>query len=567
MKLKTFILHNLTAPATLFIWAWLILALPNICLSITEPLSPWARMANLLVPLPLYALTLTLRRRPAVMTWWLFPLIFLSAFQMVLLYLFGRSVIAVDMFVNLVTTNVGEATELLDKIMPSIVFVVVAYVPLLTLAIVGIRQHTRLSAQHTAKLRTVSGALLVVALAAWLWRGTYKNATDELYPLNVFHNIRLAVSRVEASAHYAQTSARFTFGATSTHDAHEREVYVLVIGETARAENFQLYGYQRPTTPLLMRLDGLIAFDKAFSQSNTTHKSVPMLLSAVSAQDYDSLYHQKGIITAFREAGFHTVFISNQMPNHSFIDFLGQEADRSVFVKTAANGNDMADKADGDLLPLLDKVLAQRRTKELIVLHTYGSHFEYDMRYPKRMAHFKPDEAVDARAENRVPLVNAYDNSIRYTDWLLSEVIERLRATGSTSAMLYTSDHGENIFDDKRHLFLHASPTPSSHEVYVPLLVWTSPYYKERHQAQTAALWRHRHKAVATSLSVFHTLTDMAGIRSRLCRGDASLANEHYREPTPLYLNDHNEAVPLQQAVRDKEDWARLLAILRKDAS
>ena len=106
-----------------------------------------------------------------------------------------------------------------------------------------------------------------------------------------------------------------------------------MIGETARACNFGLYGYERNTTPLLDKMEGVVTFTDVLTQSNTTHKSVPMLLSAASAEDYDCLYRQKGIITAFKEAGFHTAFFSNQLPNHSFIDFLGMEADDWKFIK------------------------------------------------------------------------------------------------------------------------------------------------------------------------------------------------------------------------------------------
>lgn len=82
----------------------------------------------------------------------------------------------------------------------------------------------------------------------------------------------------------------------------------MVIGETSRALNWQLYGYERETNPLLSRQTGLIAFPKVLTESNTTHKSVPMLMSGATACNYDSIYHQKGIITAFKEAGFRTAF-------------------------------------------------------------------------------------------------------------------------------------------------------------------------------------------------------------------------------------------------------------------
>ena len=96
----------------------------------------------------------------------------------------------------------------------------------------------------------------------------------------------------------------------------------------------------RDTNPLLSKTPGIIAFPDATTQSNTTHKSVPMLLSAASAEDFERHFHEKGILAAFREAGFHTVFISNQLPNHSFIDFLGEQADEHYFLKEGASAKD-----------------------------------------------------------------------------------------------------------------------------------------------------------------------------------------------------------------------------------
>lgn len=88
----------------------------------------------------------------------------------------------------------------------------------------------------------------------------------------------------------------------------KKEVYVMVVGETSRANNWGIYGYNRDTNPKLSKVFGLTAFNHVLTESNTTHKSVPMLLSAVSACTFDSIYHQKSIITAFKEAGFQTAF-------------------------------------------------------------------------------------------------------------------------------------------------------------------------------------------------------------------------------------------------------------------
>lgn len=108
---------------------------------------------------------------------------------------------------------------------------------------------------------------------------------------------------------------------------------------------------------------------------------------------------------------------------------------------------------DDELLFLVEKELKAGHQKLFIVLHAYGSHFNYKERYPESMSVFKPDNLTDAKYENKEYLMNAYDNTIRYTDGFLASLITLLQKTNSFSAMLYTSDHGEDIFDDNRKLF------------------------------------------------------------------------------------------------------------------
>ncbi len=116
----------------------------------------------------------------------------------------------------------------------------------------------------------------------------------DMYPVNVCYNLTLAIERAGETAGYQESSKDFTFGAQATHDKDEAEIYVLVVGETARACNFGLYGYERNTTPLLDKTEGLVAFTDVLTQSNTTHKSVPMLLSGASAENYNRIYREKG---------------------------------------------------------------------------------------------------------------------------------------------------------------------------------------------------------------------------------------------------------------------------------
>ena len=568
-------IYNKVSSGTFLYWyAVVALLLPNIALCFTERLSFWAGAANVLLPLALYMWFFSVARYPGKMVWWAFLFVFFAAFQLVLLYLFGTGVIAVDMFLNLVTTNPGEVMELLDNLLPAVVGVFVIYLPLLILAVIHIRKKHQISVSfqhHIRKWVMEAGSIgLFCLLACYVVVDGYR-MRNQLYPVNICYNLYLAFERNAASENYQEASRNFRFDARSGHDAEAPEVYVMVVGETARAHNFSLYGYPRNTNPLLSKTPGITVFPDATTQSNTTHKSVPMLLSAASAEDFPRLFHEKGILAAFREAGFHTVFISNQLPNHSFIDFLGEQADEHYFLKKEESAQ--GTHYDENLLRKLDKILPEadasssahyRYRKLFVVLHTYGSHFNYQERYPRSFAYFKPDGRSEAMPENRRDLLNAYDNTIRYTDYILHGIVERLQKwelvqakarnkpdgiyCQPTSAMLYTSDHGENIFDDNRNLFLHAAPKASDYELHVPFIIWTSQGFDKKYPKVVKALADNHTKQVQTSLSVFHTLLSIGGIQTRYRQDEHSVASELYHPGRLLYLDDHNEAIPQDEA-------------------
>ncbi|MBQ7942230.1 MAG: lipid A phosphoethanolamine transferase [Muribaculaceae bacterium] len=531
----------------LFILCVVSLSLPNLFLFFTEQASLIVRLCNVVLPVSVYWLAMTLSRKPGKAYLWMFVLVFFAAFQIVLLYLFGNSVIAVDMFLNLVTTNPTEVGELLSNILLAVAFVVVVYLPLLFLSICTLFQEPlpdefRIRQRRYAKYGC--GAGLVLLIGSYVLDKNFELEND-IYPANVLYNVGLAVEREIKLSKYFDTSQDFAFNAETVRDAAQKEVYVLVIGETARANNFGIYGYNRNTTPLLGSMNDLVVFKEAMTQSNTTHKSVPMIMSAVSAYNFDDIYRQKSIITAFNEVGYSTAFFSNQRRNHSFIDFFGEEAYVYKFVKEDLPGN--GNVSDDALLDLVKEFMASTDNKKnFIVLHTYGSHFEYSERYPADKAYFKPDRTISAVAENRETLINAYDNSIRATDEFLYKLIKEIEAQGAASAVMYVSDHGEDIYDDERKLFLHASPIPSHYQLHVPFMIWTSEEYDKLFPQKRKNLLHNTEEEVATNLAVFHTLLDLAGITTFYKKDYYALSSEDF-EPCdePIYLNDHNRPVPV----------------------
>lgn len=534
-----------------------VLLVPNLFLCVTEPM-PWlGKAALLLVPGGVWMGLFALARRPGLPLWCLLPVLVFGAFQLVLLYLFGNSIIAVDMLLNVATTNSGEAMELLGKLVPAIVGVVALYVPTLILGVVSARLPDRLSdAFRRRSLWRAAFVLLVgggAMVGARIQDPAYR-AKYDLWPLNIAYNFTQAVDRWQRTARYAETSRDFRFEARSERPDTLREVYVLVVGETSRALNWQLYGYDRPTTPLLMQEPGLVCFRDMLTQANATHKSVPIMLSAASAEDYDVIYTHKSILTAFREAGFRTAFFSNQRPNGSFIDHFGAEADTTLFLKAPATpGEAAAEPYDEELLRAVDALLTDTSSgrgdsrKLFIVLHTYGSHFDYQERYPAREAYFRPAVYESVGPDLRDRLVNAYDNSIRDTDRFLSRLIGRLRALPNTaSAMLYASDHGEDLYDDRRNLFLHASPIPTYYQLHIPCVVWFSADYDTLRPEARAAARANARKPMTTNV-VFHTMLDLGGIETPYRNDSLAVSSASFRVRPRHFLNDHNRPEPLDR--------------------
>ncbi len=520
---------------------------PNFILAITEHLSVWGRITNVLLPAAVYCLLASVSRHCGRTILFMFPLMFLAAFQDVLLYLYGNSVIAVDMFLNLVTTNASEVNELLSNIWPSILIVIILYVPSLAAAAWMIKTNTLLPALTINRLRK-TGCLGLAAglstLAASYMSGDYSIAID-LYPVNVCYNIGLAVDRTIKTEKYHKTSSGFRFNSKKEvlNDSTTREIAIVIIGETSRAENWQIFGYNRPTNPLLAQEDSLLAGHFALSESNTTHKSVPMLLSQIDANSFNEIYHIKSIISAFSEAGYKTAFFSNQRRNHSFIDFFGEEADTTVFIKESAG--ESANAHDIRLADYVVNILKSKPQRQLIVLHGYGSHFNYNERYTDRDRLFIPDTYPEAKASERPNLVNAYDNTIVATDRLLSSIIDQLREqTDAASFILYTSDHGEDIYDDNKGHFLHASPLPTWHQLNVPFVAWLSPRYNRLRPDMYGIMHENMQKEISSSRSYFHTALGLAGITTDVSDSTASLASPAYTpREHPIYLNDHNKAI------------------------
>lgn len=311
----------------------------------------------------------------------------------------------------------------------------------------------------------------------------------------------------------ARALAGFTFHAHRVApQPHQRQVYVLVIGESSAREHWQLFGYDRPTNPELSKVANLVPIRRMITSWPETIAAVPVMLTRKPITSNQPGWKEPSFLPAMQEAGYDTWWISNQYPigkTDSPVAMYAYEAQHVVWVNRTANTNS-PHAYDGDLIAPLRQALHESSHDLFIVLHMMGSHDDYDKRYPPTFKRFKPTWS-DERGDivHQINLYNSYDNTIAYTDYVLTQIIDVLRQSGAVTALWYESDHGELLPSGTCGKSGHGIGT--WHEFEIPALFWYSDSYASAFPHRIANL---RANADNRTLSgdTFESLIDMAGV-------------------------------------------------------
>lgn len=243
-------------------------------------------------------------------------------------------------------------------------------------------------------------------------------------------------------------------------------------------------------------------------------------------------FTEKSFLTAFKEAGYKTYWLSNQISFGKFdtpVSVFAREADTVEFLNLG--GFTTRSNLDEVLFDPLERALRDPAPKKLIVLHTLGSHWNYAHRYPARFDKWTPslrgvDKPVVTDDAIEPQMSNSYDNSILYTDWFLSQVIDRLKSPEKAAALMYVADHGQTLYDKSCDLAFHGHNT--QYEFHVPAFVWYSDVYAALYPAKVAQL-KQRRKARLSTENVFHTLVDLGDIRYPGERLEWSIASPQWK--------------------------------------
>jgi len=299
---------------------------------------------------------------------------------------------------------------------------------------------------------------------------------------------------------------------------------VVFVGETARAQNFGLDGYDRPTTPELAKRD-VINFTDVTSCGTSTAVSVPCMMSNLTRDgySYDSSIRQENLIDVLHHADVDVLWWDNNTGDQG-------TAQRIAQPRRMGPADDPAACAEGEctdavfLNPLQD-ALPKITRDTVLFIHMIGSHGpSYYLRYPKAEEHFTPACRTAEFADcTRQEIVNAYDNSIRFTDKVIAQTIDMLAAQSDVvPAVLFLSDHGESLGEDG--LYLHAAPYFMAPETQttVPMIMWMPDTYTTAFQVSRPCLDQRATQPQSQDI-VFHTVLGLMDIQTEVRNPDLDL--------------------------------------------
>ncbi|MCA1439412.1 phosphoethanolamine transferase [Ensifer sp. IC4062] len=428
-----------------------------------------------------------------------------------------------DMIGNAAVTTQAEAGHLLtDSLVQHLV--VYALVPSLVVAWIKIR-HRRFLSKFAVNLLFVTVALFAAGGLIYSNFATYAyvlrehtdlmkrfNPTGPLvaaarYGLSTYRERNLVVQPLGTDAHQGDRIAQ----------AGKPVVVVVVAGETARAMNFSLDGYGRETNPELKAL-GVVSYPNTTSCGTATAVSLPCMFSVYPHDEYSDWKARstENLVNVLTHAGVSVSWWDNNTGSKGIADLI------SFASMTKQKNSPLCSKGeclDEIFLNELDRKLGATTGNSVIVLHQLGSHGpSYYLRYPEAFRRFTPDcRTPELMRCTTAEIVNAYDNTILYTDHVLASVAKLLEKHQDriAGAMIYMSDHGESLGENG--IYLHGAPyaIAPKEQTQVPFVAWFSKPYQAAMGVDTHCLAKESDQPRSHD-NLFHTVLGMMDVETKV---------------------------------------------------
>jgi len=378
------------------------------------------------------------------------------------------------------------------------------------------------------------GMVVAAACLALILLAYYQNYASllrnhrELRLILLPHNIVVAMHG-HLKRHLAAPTALEAVGADATRSVAaaytgKPTLTVLVIGETARAANFSLNGYPRPTNPELARQE-VLSFSDVSACGTSTAVSLPCMFLDVGRSGFDDtlVLRREGLLDVLQRAGVKVLWRDNNSGCKGVCDRAPYEDVSGLKAPGLCRDGECYDEI---LLHGLQSYIDKLDSDAVIVLHMLGSHGPaYFKRYPPAFEVFTPVcNTTQIDRCSRESIVNAYDNTLRYTDHVLSQTINLLRSNAQRfdTAMLYVSDHGESLGENG--LYLHGIPYALAprEQIQVPLLLWLSEGLRARPSIDTSCLEARLREPLSHD-HLYHSVLSLSSVQTALYRPQRDL--------------------------------------------
>lgn len=429
-----------------------------------------------------------------------------------------------DMVTNVFQTDRGEAADLIT--MKYVIWMlVVGVVPSLVV------WRTRLTPRpfpQEIRFKALSGMASFVAALALVFP-FLMNVTSvfrehsilkhEIVPFNFISAISKS-TRIHMQA--KATPVVRTFGPDAAQGPswaarQGKSLTVLVVGETARGKSFSLNGYDRPTNARLAEVAGLVSMTNAMSCGTATAQSLPCMFSGIGRGRSDTMTanEQEGLLDVLQRAGLSVWWRDNQAGCKGVCARVPSE---NIMPPEPKKFYELAISYDDKLVENIDQWIDKIPRSGVLVLHMMGSHGPaYYKRYPRDQARFTPDcQDTQFSRCSREALINAYDNTIAYTDHVLRRIVDKLAerdAQGWATSMIYVSDHGESVGENG--IYLHGLPyaLAPDEQKRVPWIMWFSPKFETSFGVSGGCLQKRRAEPVSHD-HYYHSVLGLLDIKT-----------------------------------------------------
>ncbi|MDR8523700.1 phosphoethanolamine transferase [Shewanella fidelis] len=429
------------------------------------------------------------------------------------------AVIDYGMIENLVQTNRAEASTYLNWV-SVLSFCITGVIPALLIYKVNIHYQPfakELLRKALFMLAMLAGILVIAAFYYENYLAFGRN--NNLIKRSIIPTYFIGSAAKFININYVQTPLEYRqlgLDAEIVAKKTKPNLVVMVVGETARAQNYSYYGYAKPTNSHTKEQQ-LLVFKDTHSCGTATAVSLPCMFSRMDRKNYNErrAKAQDSVIDVLDHAGVQLRWLDNDSGCKGVCNNIQHIlVDNSKLTKWC-NGDSCFDEV---LLQELDKQLSSIKTKDtLIVLHLIGSHGPtYYQRYPEQHRVFKPDcQRSDIQNCTQQELFNTYDNTILYTDYILSRVVKRLKQINQfDTAMVYMSDHGESLGESG--LYLHGAPyaIAPKQQTHIPFLVWLPEDFAKQNKLSLSCLQQQANSGGFSHDNLFDSLLGLMNVTS-----------------------------------------------------